>query len=1133
MEWEETLKRFLYEQSGCKSGKTVSPPWEIYSARRTIRGLRTEIGSMKTEDKRVCSVCGTSLAGDSELCPVCVLQGALKSQSDSISAGNFSSELRFEHYRVLQYEDGTPIELGRGAMGVTYKAFDVLLQRSAALKIISARLIGDDSARQRFVREARAAASVRHSNVASVFNMGEASGNYFYAMQFVDGETLDALIRRSGCLETDLALEILGQVASGLAGIEKQHLVHRDIKPSNVMVSLQDGKLENVKIIDLGLAKGGAGENTLSTVGAFIGTPAYASPEQFAGIATDIRSDLYSLGVTLWEMLSGKLPFVGSAAELMYQHQHAEPPIEKLKNISAPVIALLQVLLAKDPNLRFQSPAQLLEALTRIKSAITSKSVLAAKVFISHSSKDKAIAEAICQHLESAGVPCWIAPRDIEPGADWTEGIMRGITSSRIFVLVFSSHANNSEHVRREMGRAFSLHLPVIPFRTEAIEPRDNLGYFLESVQWLDATKPPLERYLPVLTERVKALLSGELALPHETAQANEQKQIPNAAPRRKRWLSLIALIGATAVVAAGIWFFVANSRKANESNPIAASAAIPAKSIAVLPFENISPNKEDAYFADGVQDEILNNLAKIGQLKVICRTSVMQYRADAKRDLHEIANALGVANVLEGTVRRDGNHVRVSTELVDARNYNTIWADSYDRDLADIFAIQSEVAQTIANKLTAALSLEERRQIEAKPTENLEAYDRYLRASELLAEVRLLASGTGSRRPLLDAIDLLEQAVQLDPKFALGYCAMTEAQDRFYYYCERSPQRRALGDRAINAALRLHPDLPEARLEYGVHLFLTYQDYERARAQLAMARRGLPNNSRVIASQAFVDARQGDFEKSIHGVQEAINIDPLDATLAEELVFGSFCARRFRTAESAYDQAIALFPDNYRLKVRRAWIAIEARGDLTGWLAVAKSLPLSVLEDVEILSDRIYLAVATREWEEAQRLLAQLNADVDASIWTRRSPVPRIRYTILIARLQGETPEALLRFVEMREELSRKAVATALDAELLSDLALIDALLGRKRDAIAEAKQATEILSISKDAVDGPPLLVNLAMVYAWCNEQDLAFTQLELLAKTPRGIYYGNLKLDPLWDPLRNDPRFNKLLAELAPRD
>jgi serine/threonine protein kinase len=321
-----------------------------------------------TPAKRTCPECGTPLPEEAEFCPVGALREAARTQSDSVA--ETSCELRFEHYTVLQNAEGKPFELGHGAMGVTYKAFDVRLQRPAALKIINWKLIGNESSQLRFIREARAAASVRHQNVALVFHIGESGGNYYYAMEFVEGETLEALIRRRGRLGIVLAFDILEQAAAGLTALEKPALVHRDIKPSNIMVSCQDGKLETVKIIDLGLAKGVAEENTLSTVGAFVGTPAYASPEQFAGIATDIRSDLYSLGVTLWEMLNGKVPFSGSAAELMYQHQHAEPPIEKLRNVPEPVIALLEVLLAKDPNRRFQTPVQLQKAAARVREAI-------------------------------------------------------------------------------------------------------------------------------------------------------------------------------------------------------------------------------------------------------------------------------------------------------------------------------------------------------------------------------------------------------------------------------------------------------------------------------------------------------------------------------------------------------------------------------------------------------------------------------------------------------------------------------------------------------------------------------------------------------------------------------------------
>ena len=320
-----------------------------------------------TPAKRACSVCGTLLADDSPYCPVCALRGAAETQSDSVS--DTSSELRFEHYQVLKSKDGTPMELGRGGMGVTYKAIDTHLRCPVALKIISAQFLGNETARSRFLREARAAASVRHSNVATVFHLGESGGNYFYAMEFVDGENLESLIRRRGRLETELALELTTQVAAGLTAIHKQHLVHRDIKPSNIMLSWEEDRLEKVKIIDLGLAKG-VTEDALSITGSFIGTPTYASPEQFAGLGTDIRSDLYSLGVTLWEILSGKPPFYGSPAELMDQHQHASVPIDRLAHVPPQVVALLEILLEKDPALRFQTPDDLLKALTIVTDAL-------------------------------------------------------------------------------------------------------------------------------------------------------------------------------------------------------------------------------------------------------------------------------------------------------------------------------------------------------------------------------------------------------------------------------------------------------------------------------------------------------------------------------------------------------------------------------------------------------------------------------------------------------------------------------------------------------------------------------------------------------------------------------------------
>ena len=336
---------------------------------------------MKTEDRRVCPSCGNEFSGAVEFCPVCMLHGAL---ADDVESGESSSERvtkpksqgvarRFQHYELLIGEDGRPVELGRGAMGVTYKAFDVDLRCPVTLKVISEKHLGDESARLRFLREARAAASVRHSNVASVFHLGKSGGNYFYAMEFVEGETLENLVRRTGRLDAKLALEIAAQVAGGLAAVHKKGLVHRDIKPSNIMVNFENDGAVTAKIIDLGLAKvvNEAGSQTaISVPGGFAGTPEFASPEQFAGVGADIRSDLYSLGVALWEMVTGHVLFRGSPAEVMYQHQHGPLPLEQLESVPQPVVSLIEVLLDKDPKRRFQTPAELLKALPTITGAI-------------------------------------------------------------------------------------------------------------------------------------------------------------------------------------------------------------------------------------------------------------------------------------------------------------------------------------------------------------------------------------------------------------------------------------------------------------------------------------------------------------------------------------------------------------------------------------------------------------------------------------------------------------------------------------------------------------------------------------------------------------------------------------------
>jgi TolB-like protein/Tfp pilus assembly protein PilF len=966
---------------------------------------------VSTKSKRACQVCGTALYDDSDQCPVCALRGAIGNEQ-SISESPTepalsSSQLRFEHYQVLTLDDGTPLELGRGAMGVTYKALDVNLRYAVALKVINARFIGDESARRRFVREARAAASVRHPNVASVFHLGKSGDSYFYAMEFVDGESLDKVIRRSGRLDPSTALKVTALVAAGLEAIDQQNLVHRDIKPSNIMVSLHGDNIANAKIIDLGLAKGTVADDgsvsEISIQGTFAGTPTYASPEQFSGVGADIRSDLYSLGITLWEMLAGEVPFKGTTSRLIYQHQHATPPVDNLTHVPQPLIVLVEILLEKDPDRRFQTPTELLQ---------------------------------------------------------------------------------------------------VIPKVTEALDSGRR-----------------------VTTDQLRSGNDGNATRPKQSTQPFH-RLLTGARMRAFGWL-LASVLGVLGLLLA--WFFFSGHMGLFFNQRVA--GAVPTeKSVAVLPFENISANKDDAYFADGVQDEILNNLAKIAQLKVISRTSVMQYRADAKHDLRQIGSALGVANVLEGTVRRDGNHVRVNTELVDTRNDNTIWADSYDRDLTDIFAIQSEIAQAVASKLSAQLSPQEKKRIEAKPTDSLEAYDLYLRSKALLVSAKV----SWSEKPLREATNFLEQAVHLDPNFTLAYCVSAEVQDYLYLTYDCTPERRASAEAAINSALRLQPDLPEVHLAYAQYLYNAYRDYERARAQLAIAKRSLVNNPEAILLEAAIDRRQGNLEKAIERLNELIAFDPGNSAAISVLAGTLMGARQYRAAEQAYDRLIALIPDRPILRIEKAFVSFLKTSDNTAMHSAITALPTPMRDETDVLFFRLRLALQDRDWQQARELIEKMKGGEDNGTFAYgfRS-IPVDCYLILLARLQGEEPEENLSSAEAQKQLSQKVQKSPGAADLLSKLAVVDAVLGKKQDAITEVKRAAEMLPISRDAVLGPEIVKNLVVVYAWTGELELSFEALVPLAKMPFGIDYGDLKLSPLSDPLRNDPRFDKLLAELAPKD
>jgi TolB-like protein/Tfp pilus assembly protein PilF len=589
----------------------------------------------------------------------------------------------------------------------------------------------------------------------------------------------------------------------------------------------------------------------------------------------------------------------------------------------------------------------------------------------------------------------------------------------------------------------------------------------------------------------------------------------------RLRWAEATAALLALAVVVAGIATF--------SRYRVRPTLAVPEKSIAVLPFENLSDDKENAYFTQGVGEEILTDLAKIADLKVISRTSVMQYKNGVSRNLREIGEQLGVARVLEGSVQRRGGRVRVSAQLIDARTDTHLWAEHYDRPLDDVFAIQSEVAQAIADQLNAKLSPAEKAAIKQRPTADLVAYDLYLRAEALRAVTSFNAR---LKENLLEATRLLEQAIARDPTFFLAYCRLAEAHDLIYFFgSDHTPARLALANTAIETALRLRPDSGEAHLALAQHLYRGYRDYEHALAELTLARRTLPNDPQVFELIGFITRRQGRWDVSTMDLERALELDPRNLFFFQQLSFTYEFQRRYRDLAAVLDRALKLAPSDSDTRVARALIDLAERADAR---PVHATIDAVVAEDpaaARSIADRwLYIALCERDNFSVSRALAVVPPEgisVGSNIWS-----PRAYFEAIVARARGDATVARAAFTVARAEVEKTTRQQPDYAQGLTILGLIDAGLGRKDDAIREGRRAVELVPVSKDAIDGTDLILNLAVIYAWTGEKDLALKQLAEAAQLPCSLNYGWLRLHPDWDTLRNDPRFEKIVASLAPK-
>jgi len=599
-------------------------------------------------------------------------------------------------------------------------------------------------------------------------------------------------------------------------------------------------------------------------------------------------------------------------------------------------------------------------------------------------------------------------------------------------------------------------------------------------------------------------------------------------AARRKRVafrrLSLGVLTLLAVVVAIGVLFF-------RYKRPITGEQSlVPEKSIAVLPFENLSEEKQNAYFADGVQDEILTNLAKIADLKVISRASVMQYKSGVARNLRQIAHELGVANIVEASVQRAGNRVRVSAQLLDARNDTHLWAEHYDRPLDDVFAIQSEIAKAIADQLRAKLSPGEKAAIERPPTADLAAFDLYTRAKTLT--LQLSYRGGQAKDSFLQAVELLNQAVARDPNFLLAYCQLAYAHDVLYLAnLDHTPARLASADRSVQTALRLQPDSGEAHLGLAQHLYSGYLDYDGAKRELAVAQPMLPNSSQVFQLIGFINRRQGRWDESARDLEKAIEFDPRNLFIFQQLSISYWVLHRYEQMAAVLDRALAVAPRDVATKIARARVDMEWRADTKPSHTTVEAILAEDPSVAPILANGwLHLALCERDLAAADRALVALSSNS----YTPSAPIFLSPAFVegLIARIRGDAAAAHTAFTKARAQQEKILRSDPDYAPALCVLGMIDAGLGRKDDALREGRRAVELLPVERDAFYGPEMIRYFAVICAWTGEKDLALQQLSTVTQVPSFVTYGQLRLYPLWEPLRGDPRFEKIVASLAPK-
>ena len=942
------------------------------------------------KDPVTCPQCGSGSRVKRGLCLSCLLSQGLPEETSTETSQNSEghtaetledvlSEIdvrdagwRLGNYQILE-------EIGRGGMGVIYRARQRHSRRIVALKRVLAYHADSQETLARFRREAEAAAHLDHPNILPIYEVGQCEDELpFFSMKFAAGGSLveaAPTLRR----EPRRAAALMAKVARAVQYAHIRGILHRDLKPANILL---DGHGEPL-VSDFGLATWLDSVSDLTHSLTIFGTPGYIAPEQANPALAETAkltpaADVYSLGAVLFDLLTGRPPFLGEHALAVIQ-QASQKPAPKLRSLVPTLDRDLETICAKclerDPTARYRSAGALAEDLER-----------------------------------------------------WLEG-------------------------RSIIARPVSL-----PVRLWRWSRRNRLTAVMTALS-----------------------------------------------------LALGTVVGAL------VW-------KGQFASPP------PTTGIAVLPFESLSGDKDNTFFADAVYDGVLNKLAKLANLKVISHESVARYRG--AHNTQEIGRALNVPYVLEGSVRRGAGRIHLNAKLIDTRTDTQIWAEEYDRDLTDLFAIQSEIAQKVADKFDTKVSSIEKAAIERAPTTDLVAYDRYLRGKQL---VDGSSFSTRAKEDLLQAVKLLGQAVARDPSFVIAYDPLAGAHDRLYFLgFDHTEARLQLAETAMQSIRRLRPESGETHLARAQHLYWAYGDYDRAREELAAARTTLPNESRIPLLAGYIDRRQGHWEKSLEELKQALDLDPRNFSILQQISLTYQVLHRYKEASATLDRVLAIAPKDFATKVQRAWVDLQWRSDPKPLHTTIETVLAQDPNAAPVLVDQwLDLALSERDPAAAERALASMPTD---GCYDENIPFPNSWCEGLVARLRGDESAARAAFTSARKELEQIVRDQPDYAAALCALGVVDAALGNKDEAIREGKRAVQLLPVSKNSLDGPMLTQYLAVIYAWTGDKDGAIEQLVYLAdpaKVPGShVTYGHLRLSPLWDPLRGDPRFEAIVTSLAPK-